>query len=524
MKSDSCVGNLIKTKYLDGICKVVAGKGGLNKQVSWVHILEIKDVLKECVDGNEMVLTTGICFTDKETAVNFFKELIDQNISALCIETALYYHKIDKELKQLADEHNIPLIEITAISRFKDIAKGLNKMLLRGEVSPYIDADIYDRKMNELESKGTLEDGIRYTAEYLNLEIAYLPSIGRHYTTSETIQKESQLLVNQVAKKSLSDELYCRGKIAIKYINIGYKNYGAILFKRSESDITEFDQIILGRLANRIRKDLLDEIKMTEEALYKQNGWVSDWLEGSLSEEEITTNLISNNFYETYKEYCVCTIKINRKILFSDFITDMTIFIRRIFEQKNLEVIGFLNDNKAHYIVMNKDSSAGLIEKMRLVIEDIKSINKTLINYKEIAFSLGKVVNESTMLCRSFDSSFEFLENEKLKKHDLIVFDELYVDKILFHIIDTPYMKAFINEYLGELLKPQNEELLQTLIVYYECNCSKQKTAERLFIVRQTLYFRLQKLEDILGKNFVEGEYKAALELACKAYVHKLKY
>ena len=76
MKSDSCVGNLIKTKYLDGICKVVAGKGGLNKQVSWVHILEIKDVLKECVDGNEMVLTTGICFTDKETAVNFFKELI----------------------------------------------------------------------------------------------------------------------------------------------------------------------------------------------------------------------------------------------------------------------------------------------------------------------------------------------------------------------------------------------------------------------------------------------------------------
>lgn len=524
MKMNLTVGDLIKTEYLSGICRVVAGERGLSRPVGWVHILEIRDIVKDCVDGNELVLTTGICFTDKETAVSFLKELMEQGVAGICIETALYYHVIDRELIEIADENNFPLIEITEISRFKDIAKGLNKLLLEGEIMSYTSVGYFDSKLNEIESKGTLEDGIRYTADYLNLEIAYLPSIGRQFATSDELQHESRKLIGGVKLSSLSDEIYCKGRIALKNLNIGERNYGTLLFKNNHKDITDFDLLILGRLANKIKSELLHEIQVTEETLYKENSWLSEWLKGELSEEDIYRHLQDRGVYADYGEYAVCSFRASENILFSDFVTDMTLFVRKIFEMKSLFVLGYIKEDMAHYIVLNQDKREGLASKMVYAVNRIKGISKTLIHYKGNLFSLGKVVKTSTELNKSFETSLEFLDLEQLKDQELVIFDELHFDRILFHIADTPMVSDFIEDHLGDLLLPENFELLQTLTVFYECNCSKQKTAERLYIVRQTLYFRLQKIEELLGVDFMEGEEKYALEFACKACIHRKRY
>lgn len=524
MKIDLTVNDLIKTKYLKDICKVAAGRKGLSKPVSWVHILEIKDIVKDCVDGNELVLTTGICFTDKSIAINFLKDLIEQDVAGLCIETALYYHVIDEELISLANENNFPLIEINAISRFKDIVKGLNRMIMQGESASYEEADHYDSRLSEIESKGTLEDGIRYTADYLNLEIAYLPSIGRQFATSNESHQEMKAAAATVMKNVLSEEIYCKGKIAVKNLNIGSRNYGTLLFKSHIKDISDFDLIILGRLANRIKSDLLDEIRGNEENLYKENSWISQWLRGKLSHEEIHSHLKSLGQYSDSREYSVCTVKTDKKIMFSDFIMDMALFVRRIYEDEALFVLGYIRENLIHYIILNNDAQETTSKKMTYVAERIRQIKKSLIHYQDTVFSLGKVVKSSEALEQSYRTSLEFADEERLAGKSLILFDELYFDRILLHIADTPMVEAFVQDYLGDLLLAENFELLQTLSTYYECNCSKQKTAERLFIVRQTLYFRLQKLEEMLGDTYDEGEHKYALEFACRTYMHKEKY
>jgi PucR family transcriptional regulator, purine catabolism regulatory protein len=70
-------------------------------------------------------------------------------------------------------------------------------------------------------------------------------------------------------------------------------------------------------------------------------------------------------------------------------------------------------------------------------------------------------------------------------------------------------------EYLQPVIhhdQTYNSKLLETLKVYLECNGSKQETANKLFIVRQTLYHRLQKLENLLGKDFMNHEKRVAFE------------
>lgn len=524
MKGNLSVGDLIKTKYLKNICRVAAGRKGLDRPVTWVHILEIRDVVKESVDGNELILTTGICFTDKETAVRFLRELIERDVAGLCIETALYYHELDQELLDLADEKNFPLIEITEISRFKDISKGLNRIIMEGELLSYESAASYNNELTEIESKGTIEDGIRYTANYLNLEIAYLPSVGKHFATSEEIQNDSGALVDSVVQNILSDEIYCRGKVAAQSLNIGNKNYGTLLFKNNHKDITDFDLLILRRLANRIKRDIMDELQNNEENLYKENSWIGQWLLGKLPAAEVSGRLKKLGAYDTCGEYGVCSFQVNSKIHFSDFITDMALFVRKLFEEQSMFVLGYLSEDKIHYIILNNNKGETLSSRFTCIVSQLQGIKKTLVDYKNTVFSLGRVVKSSEELYKSYNTSLEIMKSNLAKDKKLIVFDELYFERILFQIADMPIVEDFMENYLGQLLLPENEELLQTLIVYFECNCSKQKTAERLYIVRQTLYFRLQKLEEMLGETFSEGEHKYALEFACKAYMHRKKY
>ena len=60
--------------------------------------------------------------------------------------------------------------------------------------------------------------------------------------------------------------------------------------------------------------------------------------------------------------------------------------------------------------------------------------------------------------------------------------------------------------------------LFETFRVYLACNGSKKDTADQLFIVRQTLYHRLEKLESLLGEDFMAPSNRLALEVAIMAY------
>lgn len=76
-------------------------------------------------------------------------------------------------------------------------------------------------------------------------------------------------------------------------------------------------------------------------------------------------------------------------------------------------------------------------------------------------------------------------------------------------------LQEVIQDYLQPVIeydKKYNSKLLETLQVYLQTNGSKQQTANQLFIVRQTLYHRLKKLESLLGENFMKGHNRITLE------------
>lgn len=70
---------------------------------------------------------------------------------------------------------------------------------------------------------------------------------------------------------------------------------------------------------------------------------------------------------------------------------------------------------------------------------------------------------------------------------------------------------------LHALLSPAHRELARTAEVYLDCAGQAGRTAAELGIHRQTLYYRLSRVEQLTGLDLDDGEDRLLLHMALKA-------
>jgi purine catabolism regulator len=95
-------------------------------------------------------------------------------------------------------------------------------------------------------------------------------------------------------------------------------------------------------------------------------------------------------------------------------------------------------------------------------------------------------------------------------------FADLGIYRLLFSLKPSNEMKSFYNEYLGKLNEyeaKRDGELAETLKVYLQCGTAAE-TARLLHIHRNTLLYRLGRIQEITGYDLEDGETRLALHLA----------
>jgi DNA-binding PucR family transcriptional regulator len=93
----------------------------------------------------------------------------------------------------------------------------------------------------------------------------------------------------------------------------------------------------------------------------------------------------------------------------------------------------------------------------------------------------------------------------------------------LLSLIPTPNLQEFYVKTLKELAQPLDQDkigLLDTLNLYFKNNSNIAETAKQLFVHRNTVIYRLQKCEDILGENLKDAE--VAFKLRIALLIHTL--
>jgi purine catabolism regulator len=120
----------------------------------------------------------------------------------------------------------------------------------------------------------------------------------------------------------------------------------------------------------------------------------------------------------------------------------------------------------------------------------------------------------------SFRQAGQALEMaRRLREHRPLYFPDLSVYRLLLQLEHHPELASFKAEILGPLTAHEGgEDLIRTLEAYFDCNGNLTQAAEALFIHRNTLTYRLERIAEITGLQLDETETRLAVQLALRIY------
>jgi purine catabolism regulator len=135
---------------------------------------------------------------------------------------------------------------------------------------------------------------------------------------------------------------------------------------------------------------------------------------------------------------------------------------------------------------------------------------------------LGAPTREIREWRRSFRQAGQALElARRFQERKALYFPDLSVYRLLIQLEQSPELEAFYQEKLGPLLASDGaRDLIRTLEVYFEHNGNLSQAAEALFVHRNTLIYRMERIAAIAGIDLDDPEARLALQLALQ--IHRM--
>ncbi|MCB0036358.1 MAG: helix-turn-helix domain-containing protein, partial [Anaerolineales bacterium] len=110
---------------------------------------------------------------------------------------------------------------------------------------------------------------------------------------------------------------------------------------------------------------------------------------------------------------------------------------------------------------------------------------------------------------------------ERLKLNTLVDYDSLGVYQLLTQLDDIPAVHTFSEQVIGPLAeydKRHRSNLVNTIAAYFAHHGNISQTAESLFIHRNTLLYRLDRISELTGHDLNQSDMRLSLHLALKLW------
>ena len=109
----------------------------------------------------------------------------------------------------------------------------------------------------------------------------------------------------------------------------------------------------------------------------------------------------------------------------------------------------------------------------------------------------------------------------RLHFNHLVEFDSLGIYQMLTQIEHLPEVQAFARQIIGPLAdydRRHRGSLVETIDAYFNHHANASQTAESLFIHRNTLLYRLDRIQELTGQDINQADMRLALHLALKLW------
>lgn len=201
---------------------------------------------------------------------------------------------------------------------------------------------------------------------------------------------------------------------------------------------------------------------------------------------------------------------------------------------------------RTHFGSNNKDFITAVDENSVIVVkelgendstDDIEKVCKSYKTYltkqdvKNVHIAYGTVVGEIKEASRSYKEAKMALDVGKIffDDREIIAYSELGIGRLIYQL-PIPLCKLFIKEIFGGKSPDDfDEETLTTIMKFFENSLNVSETSRQLFIHRNTLVYRLDKLQKTTGLDLRVFEDAITFKIALMVvkymnYMESLEY
>jgi purine catabolism regulator len=110
---------------------------------------------------------------------------------------------------------------------------------------------------------------------------------------------------------------------------------------------------------------------------------------------------------------------------------------------------------------------------------------------------------------------------ERLQIRQVVQFSSLGVYQLLVQLEEFPAVRSFTEHVIGPLVnydEQHNSSLVKTIDAYFDHHGNISQTAESLFIHRNTLLYRLDRIQELTGHDLNQSNMRLALHLSLKLW------
>jgi purine catabolism regulator len=508
----------------DAGLRVVTATDRRDRTIRWVHSGEIADIAR-FLSGGEVLLTaaTGLGSPGVDRR-RYVRELCEAGAAALIIELGRTFSELPADMAEEAEarglliavlEREVPFVAVTRLvhtailneqhqaqERATQIGDDFSRLVLEGAHVPEMLTLLAER----LDNPVVLEDGLRRVVAYGQGSGPVAPILREWHRHSRRGHQGTPVGVQPAESepRCVWTSVALRGEI-----------WGRLHVLELDSAIDSVTRLALGRAASNIALYLLAE----------RDAYLSETAERSLvSDAAQRANFSGDEFLAratglgiNFDEDLVMIVAADAKSRAeTDRETQMAgeQWMREWFRQaKWPSVVGVLSEQIV--AVASATPGGGLRARLDQLAEAVAA---TSFAYR---VAVSRPARASVLRRAYTEAQIAYDLGPAMSTDAVHHYDDLVLHRLLTPLARTgPQLANFIESELGELIaydEEHNSELLITLDAFLQSNGNKASTATALFLQRRSVYYRLTRIEELLGRSLEPADHRARLYLALRA-------
>lgn len=500
--------------------EIVAGRNALHQPIRWVHIIDAPEYAP-WVDEGVLLLTTAYGLKDNPaTQLDLIRTLAQKGVVGLVIALTEYFHHVPRAMASMADELNFPIVTLPYQVRFIDITKALFERILSEQYVLLKQANAIHSTLTNLvlEGKGfpdlaealarllqrpvILEDTTHLVLGHASLsfpvDAAREASIAQGQTPPDVIQALRQVGVWPAIQAGHGpvrvQPLQAVGldmERVVAPIVVGGEVFGYVWIIAGDRSLDDLDMVAVEHAASVAALIRLKDAEVQAVEQRSRGDFMDQILAGQGYHSDDLPTTAARLGLNAQQAHQILVVQFTTTATLAS--ADLIALIDRALSREAGPAVAAQRGDVFAVVCEGKDTEEAGALALRLA-------ERLALLSLSARIGVGRVCLGLDELAASYRQARQALRLGPIFFPDQVVF-EFDALGLLYWLSQLPPEAELLNRYaakvrrLAEVDSADGSELLHTLEAYLDAGAQIKDAARRLYIHRNTLFNRLERIQ-----------------------------